>query len=422
MADGQHLPVLKNTLALVLAGGQGERMYPLTRDRAKAAVPFGGIYRIIDFTLSNCVNSGIRKCHILTQYKSLSLDRHLAMGWNIFNYELGEFITTIPPQQRTSSGWYRGTADAVFQNIYTLQQEKPRFVLILSCDHIYKMDYAAMLTSHVRQNADVTVAAMEVPIEEGKRLGVLEVGEEGRIAAFKEKPEDPTPSPQAPERCLASMGVYAFNTDVLVRAVSQDAKRDSSHDFGQDVIPALVETHNVFAHRFCDPTNAARPYWRDIGTIDAYWEANMDLVAVTPEFNLYDRDWPIRTYQEQHPPAKTVLAEGFPGGRSSRVVDSIISGGCIISGGAVERSVLSYDVRVEERASVRESILFEGVQIGAGAQLERVIVDKGVVVPAGERIGCTPNEDRRRFKVTERGVVVAPKEAAWPSRTQETAE
>ena len=399
---------------MVLAGGQGERLYPLTRDRAKPAVPFGGIYRIIDFTLSNCVNSGLRRCYVLTQYKSLSLNRHLALGWNIFNYELGEFIITIPPQQRTSSGWYRGTADAIFQNIYTLKQEKPRHVLILAGDHIYRMDYAAMLSAHAARDADVTVATVEMPLEEGRRLGVVQIDDDRRIVSFDEKPDSPAPIQGKPGRCLVSMGIYVFDTEILVRAVSQDAKRDTTHDFGRDVIPSLIERRKVFAYPFSDPANSSQPYWRDIGTIQAYWEANMDLVAVVPEFNLYDRDWPIRTYQEQHPPAKTVLAEPFPGGRMCKVVDSIISGGCIVSGATVERSVLSYDVRVEEQAKVSESILFEGVTIGPGACLQRVIVDKGVSVPPGERIGCSPDEDKRRFLVTEKGVVVVPKEVAWP--------
>ncbi|MBM4085147.1 MAG: glucose-1-phosphate adenylyltransferase [Planctomycetes bacterium] len=401
-----------STLGLLLAGGQGERLHPLTRDRAKPAVPFGGIYRIIDFTLSNCVNSGIRKVHILTQYKSISLDRHLALGWRIFNYELGEFIDTIPPQQRTAGGWYRGTADAIFQNIYTLERERPTYVLILSGDHVYKMDYSEMLVAHVEKGADLTIACIEANIEDARRFGVAQVDADNRIIGFEEKPAAPKPLPNDPTKALASMGIYVFNTDSLVRSVVADAKRDSAHDFGKDIIPAMVKADKVYAYNFKDENKKEVKYWRDIGTIDAYWEANMDLVQVSPLFNLYDKDWPIRTHQDQYPPAKTVFADVGPGGRAGMVLQSLVSSGCIISGASVERSILSPDVRVENYSQVTESIIMEGVRIGSWCRLRRCIVDKGVVIPDGAQIGFNRDEDAKRFLVTEKGIAVVPKEAA----------
>ena len=292
---------------IILAGGQGERLYPLTKDRAKPAVPFGGIYRIIDFTLSNCLNSGLRKIVVLTQYKSFSLDKHLRLGWNIFNNELNEYIEQIPPQQRISDQWYQGTADAVYQNIYTLGKEQPEMVLILSGDHIYKMDYRNMARFHLENKADLTIACMEVPVNEGKRYGVIKTDEENRIVGFHEKPSEPIPSPNNPEVTLVSMGIYLFNTTTLVKAIIDDAKQDTNHDFGKNIIPEMIHSKRVYAYPFTDGTNNNLNYWRDIGTLDAYWEANMDLVQESPEFNLYDKDWPIRTHQEQNPPTKTIF-------------------------------------------------------------------------------------------------------------------
>ena len=403
------IALLRTTLTMVLAGGQGERLYPLTRDRAKPAVPFGGIYRIIDFTLSNCVNANLRRVYVLTQYKSSSLDRHLRLGWNIFNPELGEFLYTIPPQQRAAETWYRGTADAIYQNIYTLEQERPGRVLVLSGDHVYKMDYSRMLRFHEERDADLTVACVEISRDRAGQLGVMEVDGEARIVGFEEKPEHPKPTPDDPERSLVSMGVYVFRTETLVRAVAEDAKRNTSHDFGRNIIPELVAGGRVFAYRFQDENRKEEQYWRDIGAIDTYYEANMDLVAVVPLFNLYDSAWPIRTYQEQYPPAKTVFDEAGEGGRRGMLLNTLVAGGCIVSGGRVERSVLSYGVRVHSHAVVEDAILMEGVDVGRGAHVRRAIIDKDVIVPPGCRIGLDPAEDRRRFAVTEGGVVVVPK-------------
>ncbi len=400
--------LLRNTLAIVLSGGQGERLHPLTRDRAKPAVPFGGIYRIIDFTLSNCVNSNMRRIYVLTQYKSISLQKHLRLGWNIFNDELGEFIYTIPPQQRTTQSWYRGTADAIYQNIYTLEQERPERVLILAGDHIYKMDYSHMLEFHEEKGADLTVGAVEFEATKTKDFGVIQIDQDSRIIGFQEKPEDPKTIPGKPTHALVSMGIYVFETPVLARAVIEDAKVDSTHDFGRDILPTMIDTSTVFAYNFIDENKKETKYWRDIGKIDAYWEANMDLVEVTPLFNLYDEDWPIRTYQEQYPPAKTVFSS-YGENRVGLALDSIISGGCIISGGTVERSVLSHGVKVHSYSHVFESILLEGVDIGRGARIKRAIIDKDVRIPQGCEIGYCLEEDRKRFTVTEEGITVVPK-------------
>lgn len=401
--------MLKGTLAIVLGGGLGERLYPLTRDRAKPAVPFGGIYRIIDFTLSNCLNSGLRRIYVLTQYKSISLTRHLRLGWDVFHEELGEFIAPIPPQQRSGERWYEGTADAIYQNIYTLERERPRWVLILAGDHIYKMNYLNMLRAHVASRAEVTVGCVEVPREETWRFGVVTLDTEGRIRSFHEKPGESEPIPNDPAHCLGSMGIYVFDTEVLVQAAVEDAKRDSRHDFGRDVLPAMLASHRVFGHAFVDENRKSRKYWRDIGTLDAYWQANMDLLAPEPEFSLYDPSWPIRTYQEQQPPAKMVLAKE-PSGRRGMVLESLVSGGCVIRGGRVERCVLSPQVRVEEHAHVERSILMEGVVIGAYARVRNAIIDKGVMVAPHGEIGYSARHDRERFTVTGNGVVVVPKD------------
>ncbi len=402
--------ILQDVLALVLAGGQGERLYPLTRDRGKPAVPFGGIYRIIDFTLSNCLNSGIRKMFVLTQYKSGSLERHIKQGWDpIFSAELGEWIYTVPPQLRVGQSWYAGTADAVYQNIYLLEQEKPRQVIILSGDHIYKMDYSRMLAFHESKGAIATAGAVEVPIEQASAFGVLEVDESWRIVAFTEKPEYPRPIPGRPDRALVNMGVYCFETESLVRALCADARQESRHDFGHNILPNLVGSEKVYAYPFVDENKKETLYWRDIGTLDAYYEASMDLVAVDPVFNLYDATWPLRTMPHQLPPMKTVFAQEEPDGRIGLVLDSVVSGGVIVSGGRVERSILGPGVRVNSFARVADSVLMDGVEVGRYARVRRAIVDKDVVIPPGLVIGEDPDEDRERFTTTAGGIVVIPR-------------
>lgn len=399
----------RKVLVMLLAGGQGERLYPLTKDRAKPAVPFGGIYRIIDFPLSNCLNSGLKKICVLTQYKSYSLDRHLRIGWNINNYELGEFVESIPPQKRTGDLWYQGTADAVYQNIYVLERERPEKVLILAGDHIYKMDYRELIEFHDSKKANVTVPCIEVPLTEANRFGIVSTDNDQRIIDFVEKPTHPQPTHSNPHTALVSMGIYLFNTEVLVKGVIEDAKKDTSHDFGKNVIPSLIHEGRLFAYMFNDKNNKAVKYWRDIGTIDAYWDANMDLIQIEPVFNLYDKCWPIRTYHEQFPPAKTVFSELFPGGRCGMALNSLVSNGCIISGAHVERSVISPNVRIETHSEVYDSIIMEGVRIGKNVKIRNTIIDKFVAVPDGKRIGYDPEEDARQFTVTEKGIVVVPK-------------
>ena len=401
---------LSNVLTIILAGGQGERLYPLTKDRAKPAVPFGGIYRIIDFTLSNCLNSGLRKIIVLTQYKSFSLDRHLRLGWSIFNSELNEYIEQIPPQQRISDQWYQGTADAVYQNIYTLEKEQPEMVLMLSGDHIYKMDYRNMIRFHQEKKADLTVACMDVPLEEGKRFGVIETNEDSRITGFHEKPAVPIPSPNNPDATFASMGIYLFNTNTLVKAIIDDAKQDTNHDFGKNIIPDMIHSKRVYAYPFTDENKSGLNYWRDIGTLDAYWEANMDLVQISPEFNLYDKDWPIRTYKAQYPPAKTVYKKDFPGERTDMILNSIVSDGCIISGAKIEGCVLSPDIRVGSNTEIYDSIIMEDVRVGQNVKIRKAIIDKSVNIPDNMKIGFDRDEDIRHFTVTDSGIVVVRKE------------
>jgi len=393
-------------LAMVLAGGRGERLYPLTRDRAKPAVTFGGTYRIVDFTLSNCINSDIRRIYVLTQYKSISLHRHIQFGWNILSAPLGEFIEIIPAQQRIDEHWYQGTADAIFQNIYTLQQERPDLVLILSGDHIYKMDYRKMIAFHLEKSADLTVAAIRMGREQSREFGVIEVDRDWRIIGFEEKPEEPKTVPGDPEGILASMGVYVFNMELLVKRLIEDTRSDSTHDFGRDIIPSMIEKDQVFAFDFRQGDRGAMGYWRDVGTIDAYFEVNMDLVSVTPQLNLYDSQWPILTYQSPNPPAKTVWAEDA---RVGAALNSIISNGCIISGGSVKRSILSPRVMIHSYAEIEDSILLEGVDVGRYAKIRRAIIDKEVQIPQGMEIGYNLDEDARRFTVTGSGIVVVPK-------------
>jgi glucose-1-phosphate adenylyltransferase len=394
---------------MILAGGKGERLYPLTRDRAKPAVPFGGIYRIIDFTLSNCVNSDIRKIHLLTQYKSNSLHRHVQLGWNILSNELGEFVGLIPAQQRLDESWYQGTADAMYQNLYMLQQDRPDFVLILSGDHVYKMDYRRMIDYHIQKTADLTIGVLQVDRRFSRDFGVVIVDEENRIKGFQEKPIEPQTMPGKPDSILASMGIYVFTTECLARRLTEDFRNEkSSHDFGKDIMPATLDKDRVFAYDFVHPHTEKPAYWRDVGTVDAYWEANMDLVSVIPQFNLYDTEWPIHTFQGHYPPAKTISGED---GQPGLVLNSLFSAGCIVSGGRVEHSVLSPNVRIDSFVEIRDSVLFGGVRIEKGAQIRKAIIDKHVRVPAGMKIGYDLDEDRNRFTVTDSGIVVIPRSA-----------
>ena len=396
---------MKNVLTMLLAGGAGERLYPLTRDRAKPAVYFGGMYRIIDFALSNCVNSNCRRIGVLVQYKSISLVRHINYAWAIFRPELGEFIETIPPQMRVSSNWYLGTADAIYQNLYSINQSDCDEVLILSGDQIYKMNYMKTISFHRLAEADLTIAAIEVPITEAHRFGVLEVDASGRVLGFEEKPEAPRCVPGKPNVALASMGIYVFNREILRDVVSKDAGRvDSSHDFGKDIIPRMLETHAVYAHRFEDENKKDQQYWRDVGTLDTYWEANMDLVSEEPQFNLYDKEWPLRTAMPTFPPAKFVF--GDPGDRYGVAVDSIVSPGCIVSGGTVSRCVLGPQVRIHSFAQVEESILFAGSSVGRHARVRRAIIEKGVHIPDHAVIGYDLEHDAMHHRVTEQGIVV----------------
>ncbi len=398
---------LRNVVTFILAGGKGERLYPLTRDRSKPAVPFGGAFRIIDFTLSNCINSGLRRVYLLTQYKASSLMRHVMQGWSFLSAELGDYVFTLPPQLRVSSHWYQGTADAVFQNVYTLEAERPSHVLILSGDHIYRMDYRQLLAQHIAADADATLACIRVPAKDASRFGIVERDADERITGFREKPKDLDPN--GPD-VVANMGVYLFKTETLVRAISKDARReDSSHDFGHDVLPALVEQGaRVFSHTFKDIDGSDDPYWMDIGTLDAFYQANLDLTSVSPSFNLYDPEWPLRTAPLQASPAKFVFAGGEKG-RIGQAHDSLVSQGVIVSGGQVLRSVLGPGCRVNSWAQVEDSILMDGVDVGRHAVVKRAIVDKRVVIPAGARIGVDLEEDRRRFTVTDEGIVIVPK-------------
>jgi glucose-1-phosphate adenylyltransferase len=399
---------VKKVLAIILAGGKGERLYPLTRDRTKPAVPFGAIYRIIDFTLSNCINSNLRKIYILSQYKSLSLSRHTQLGWNILSSTLGEFITVVPAQQRINEQWYKGTADAIFQNIYLLQKDLPELTLILSGDHVYKMDYREIIDFHREKGADVTIGAVEVDKRLSREFGVIQVDSDYRITGFQEKPEHPQTVPEKPDKILASMGVYVFDTELMVRRLIEDAKKTTAHDFGKDIIPKLVPDKGLFAFNFLDDKGDTK-YWRDVGTIEAYFESNMDLVSVSPLLNLYDPEWPIHTHHAPFPPAKTVFDENNGKCRKGTALESIISGGCIISGGEVKRSLVSPDVRVDSCATVEESILLEGVRIGEDARVKRTIIDKHSQIPPGMEIGYNLEEDAKRFTVTKSGLVVVPK-------------
>jgi len=398
----------KSAFAFILAGGRGSRLAQLTDERAKPAVPFGGKFRIIDFTLSNCVNSGVRRIGVVTQYKAHSLIRHIQRGWSFLDGRFDEFVQLLPAQQQVEESWYRGTADAVFQNLALLRRYAPVHVLVLAGDHVYKMDYGRMLAFHREREADVTVGCVEVPLRDATGLGVMDVDDDLRVTGFEEKPARPRGMPRNPGQALGSMGVYVFNTDFLVEQVLRDADDPrSTHDFGKNVIPYLVPRYRVFAHRFADSCvgtqTDGKPYWRDVGTVDAYWESNMELTKVVPELNLYDREWPIWTYQEQLPPAKFVFDDGD---RRGMALDSMVSGGCIVSGATVRRSLLFSSVQVESRSLVEDSVILPQVAIGERVVIKRAVIDRGCRIPDGSVIGVDPETDRRRFHVTEGGVTL----------------
>ncbi len=403
---------MKKILAFVMAGGKGERLYPLTIYRAKPAVPFGGIYRIIDFTLSNCINSGIRKIHVLIQYRSISLTRHLVMGWNIFDSELGEYIDVIPAQHVEGRHLYLGTADSIYQNLDAINVENPDFVLILAGDHVYKMNYQQMLLEHIEKGVDCTISVVEMPKEKSKEFGIIEVDSGGMVVGFQEKPSRPKTIPGDAKKVYASMGIYIFSRKILEKVLREDSKNNrSEHDFGKNILPWMVKTgYSVAAYNFRDENKKEAKYWRDIGSVDAYYEANMDLVRVTPVFNLYDKEWPIRTYQEQNPPAKTVFAQTpQEGGRRGMALDSMVSQGCIISGGKIESSILSPNVRINSYSHITDSVLMEGVEVGRYAKIRRAIIDKDIVIPRYEKIGYDLRKDKKRFFVTGSGIVVVAK-------------
>jgi len=396
------------TISIILAGGAGSRLHPLTADRAKPAVPFGGRYRIIDFTLSNCLHSGLRRILVLTQYKSQSLQKHLRDAWSIFNSELGEYITPVPPQMRTGESWYSGTADAIYQNLYLLERSGAEYALILSGDHIYRMDYAAMLEHHYSTGADLTAACLTVDVEQAKSFGVVTVDAKDNIISFQEKPENPRTIPGDPAHVLASMGVYVFSMKLLVELLHKDHDEESGHDFGKDIIPSMVGRHQIIAYRFGGSSGrvTADHYWRDVGTVDAYYEANMDLLQPLPAIDLYQGDWPIRTYEGQHPPARSVHGQS---GHEAEIVNCMLASGTLIVGGTLRHAILFPNVRVEDGAVVENSLLFDGVTVGEGAHLRRCIIDKYVSVPPGERIGFDPACDAKRFTVSEGGITVIPR-------------
>jgi glucose-1-phosphate adenylyltransferase len=394
----------QDTLALVLAGGRGSRLHELTRWRAKPAVFFGGKFRIIDFPLSNCVNSGIRRISVLTQYKAHSLIRHLIKGWSSFYSELGDFVEVLPASQRTSANWYAGTADAIYQNLDIIRSLRPKYILILSGDHVYKMDYGAFLTYHVEKKADMTICCLKVSLDDAKGFGVISTDEHNRVNAFNEKPAEPDPMPGEKDIALASMGNYIFNTDFLFEQLQLDAvNNQSSHDFGKDIIPSIIQSSQVYAYPFQDQQSEVQPYWRDVGTLDAFWESNIDLVGVTPELNLYDEEWPVLTYQAQLPSAKFLFRDE---GRTGQALDSVVSGGCIISGSTIERSLLFSKVRVHSYAKVEESVVLPEVDIGRNCRIKHAIIDRGCRIPAGTVIGEDSEMDAQRFRVTSKGVVL----------------
>ncbi|EKO3692174.1 glucose-1-phosphate adenylyltransferase [Vibrio metschnikovii] len=399
---------MQDTLTVVLAGGMGSRLSPLTDDRAKPAVPFGGKYRIIDFTLTNCLHSGLRRILVLTQYKSHSLQKHLRDGWSIFNPELGEFITVVPPQMRKGGKWYEGTADALFHNMWLLSRSDAKYVVVLSGDHIYRMDYAAMLEEHIVNKAELTIACMEVARQDASAFGVMAIDEAQRICSFVEKPNDPPALPNNPDRSLASMGIYIFTMDTLRQALFEDAELEhSSHDFGKDIIPKLIPSGRVFAYQFANEKGrvAKDSYWRDVGTLDSFYEANMDLLEPVPPMNLYQKNWAIRTYEPQLPPARTVSSAT---GNEGIFINSIIANGVINSGGSVQHSIVSSSVRINDGATIVDSILFDDVEVGEGCQLVGCIIDKHVKIPPYTKIGVDRAADLQRFTLSEKGIVVVP--------------
>ena len=411
---------MNNVLSVILAGGKGSRLEPLTLNRSKPAVPFGGGFRIIDFALSNCINSGLRKLLVVTQYKAASLERHIERGWHFLSAELGEFVTVRPPEQRVDENWYQGTADALYQNIYTIEQIAPKHVLVLSGDHIYQMNYARFISDHIQSEADCSIGCLPVPLSEGRRFGVMQVDGDNRIVNFAEKPDCPVPLPGEPSQCLASMGIYVFRTEFLFEQLCRDANKPGSHrDFGKDIIPSIIGDHLVRAWSFCDPSTGEPAYWKDVGTLDSYYEANMDLISVNPQLNLYDGDWPIRSFQPPLPPPKFVFNDHTSQhARIGHAVDSMVCPGSIISGGTVERSILGPSVRVNSYAEVRDSILYEGVKIGRYARIRRAIIDKNVQIPEGMRIGYDAAEDRRHgLTVTDSGLVAVPKNARFDQQS-----
>lgn len=400
--------MIDNTLTIILAGGEGSRLQPLTRGRAKPSVPFGGKYRIIDFALTNCLHSGLRRILVLTQYKSHSLQKHLRDGWSIFNPELGEYITPVPAQMRQGAKWYQGTADAIYQNTYLLQRSDAEYTLILSGDHIYRMDYANMLQSHIEMQADITLACMKVPLAQAPQFGIVHTDEHHQIQQFEEKPAKPQACIDDPDHALASMGIYIFSTALLIEELEKDSlNENSSHDFGKDILPALIRTHKVGAHFFGAEEGRVSPdkYWRDVGTIDAYYQANMDLLEAVPPLDLYQNDWPIRSYQAQTPPARAVPGDS---GNQGVFINSILAGGSIISGSNVSHSVLFQNVFIGDGSIVENSVLFDNVKVGRNVKLERCIIDKHVSIPDGERIGYDDKKDRARFTVSDDGIVVVP--------------
>lgn len=401
---------MKNVFAVLLAGGEGKRLHPLTSYRAKPAVPFGGIYRLIDFTLSNCINSSIRKVGVLMQTKSTSLNRHLNVAWNIYRPELGEHIYPIHPALSQEGDLFHGTADAVFQNLRMIEGDITE-VLIVSGDHIYKMDYSKMVRFHRAQQADATVAVFEVERAKASQFGIVAADAEGRIVGFEEKPATGLPSVRHPDKSLASMGVYVFNREQLLATLSPEAMAAGDVDFGKNILPKLIHGHRVLAYDFVDENKKLSAYWRDVGTIEAYFEANMDLVGIDPLFNLYDRGWPLRTYQPPNPPAKFVFGDDYPQGRCGKALDSIVSPGCIVSGARVKHSVLSPRVNVHSWAEVEDCVLMDGVDIGRHCRIRRAIIDKGVAIPPRSVIGYDLEQDRQRFTVTDSGIVVIPKYA-----------
>jgi len=399
---------MREVLTFILAGGRGERLDPLTRDRTKPAVPFGGIYRIIDFTLSNCINSGLRWIYVLTQYKSFSLQKHLLSGWDICSDQLGEFIDVIPAQQRLSADWYKGTADAIYQNIYAIQDHDPDLILILSGDHVYKMDYREMIRFHKDKGADVTVACVSMPKNTSSQFGVIEVDKKSHVRGFQEKPDKPKTIPGDPKKIYASMGIYLFNRGALLKELDIDAKsKTSENDFGKNVIPQMLKNRKkVFVFNFVDNKNKPK-YWRDIGTRDAYYRSNMDLLKKSSGFDLFTKTWPVRTYHEQYPPIKIASTRSGTGS----LVDSMVAGGCVIEGGHVKNSVLSSNVKIGNKAEVVNSVIMEGVTIGDNAKVRNAIIDKEVTVPAGSRVGYDLNRDKKKFVLTTSGIVIVAKKS-----------